>query len=161
MTELKVLVVSDSHHWMNAMYRIVERESPDQIIHLGDHAADANRLREKFPLIPVVSVRGNCDYASDEKEQIVTEWDGIRFLICHGHRYHVKTQMLAILLAAKEKQADVALFGHTHCPVYRKADNIILFNPGSCGRSDAYYGVILLANGEAHCHLKKLNEVEA
>ena len=41
---------------------------------------------------------------------------------------------------AKEKGADIALFGHTHTPFYEYRENIHLFNPGSVANSE--YGII-------------------
>lgn len=47
------------------MVEAVARCRPDVIIHLGDHSRDTAILREKFPEIPLYSVRGNCDISSD------------------------------------------------------------------------------------------------
>ena len=61
---MKLLILSDSHREMEYMRDAVRRERPDAVIHLGDLVPDADRLAEEFPGLPVLSVRGNCDFPS-------------------------------------------------------------------------------------------------
>lgn len=60
---MKLLILSDSHREMEYMRDAVRRERPDAVIHLGDLVPDADRLAEEFPGLPVLSVRGNCDFS--------------------------------------------------------------------------------------------------
>ena len=64
----------------------------------------------------------------------------IRVFACHGHKYGVKSSELSLWLRAKEKEVDLALFGHTHNPYERCYEGVRLFNPGSIGQGS--YGVI-------------------
>ena len=50
---MKAVVFSDSHGDTAAMREAVEREAPDQILHLGDLTGDAERLGIRFPQIPL------------------------------------------------------------------------------------------------------------
>ena len=49
---MKAVVFSDSHGDTAAMREALEREAPDQILHLGDLAGDAERLGIRFPPNP-------------------------------------------------------------------------------------------------------------
>ena len=112
---MKLLILSDSHGTMKYIQDAIERESPTHVIHLGDYTRDAQVLAQLYPMLPLLSVRGNCDYCDSTQELRLAEYDGVRVLMAHGHRYGVKSGLLRYLLAAKENQVDVALFGHTHC----------------------------------------------
>ena len=89
----KILVLSDSHGNVNNMVLAVRSASPDLIIHLGDCWSDAQKLRLKFPGIPMEQVPGNCDCNQEfqERELLI---EGKRILICHGHTFNVKAGYL-------------------------------------------------------------------
>ena len=142
-----ILVLSDSHGDIENMKLAVQKTEPDLIIHLGDCWNDAGYLKREFPDIIMERVPGNCDYVSEQEERILTI-EGKKFLICHGHTYSVKLSMLNIELGAKEKEADVVLFGHTHRLFYDYHNGLAFLNPGSIGSPPrgvpASYGVILI-----------------
>ena len=50
---MKILVLSDSHGNLEHMVQAVEKEQPRMILHLGDCWPDAERLRRRFPHIPL------------------------------------------------------------------------------------------------------------
>ena len=152
---MKILVVSDTHRTMRYMQEAVENEKPDHVIHLGDHTHDADELRQLYPMLPVLSVRGNCDYDMTARELAVVELSGFRFFLTHGHRYGVKRGLLSFELAAREAMADVALFGHTHLAVCDQYNGLWLMNPGSCGHSSKpSYGIVEIKNGSLRCRLE-------
>lgn len=154
MTHLKLLVLSDSHRTMKYMEQAVEQEKPDYVIHLGDHTADAEELSRQYPMLPILMIRGNCDLDPAHREQVLTEYGGVRVLAVHGHRYGVKSGLLRYELAARECQADVALFGHTHQTFCQEHDGRWLLNPGSCGYgARPSYGIVEIENGSAACCL--------
>ena len=70
--------------------------------------------------------------------------------MCHGHKYRVKLGIYSLLLRAKELNADIALFGHTHEKLLEKEDGIIILNPGST-RS---YGIIEINDEEIDVKLE-------
>ena len=144
---MKLPILSDSHKKMQYMVEAVEREQPDRIIHLGDHDRDAMRLAERYPEIPLWSVSGNCDYGAGP-EKIVDSLGGVRFYITHGHTLRVKYGLLRAELAAREAEANVLLFGHTHRALCDWHNGLWLLNPGSCsGMGPVTYGVIELTDG--------------
>lgn len=136
------------------MEQAFQLENPDHVIHLGDHIGDAEEFSRNHPMVPVLMVRGNCDYVAAGREEVLTEFQGHRFLICHGHRYGVKSGLLRYGLAAREKQADVALFGHTHQSFCELENDTWFLNPGSCGGCRPSYAVIELQSGRISCCLK-------
>ena len=56
---LKILVLSDSHRCVGAMYDAAMLEKPDVIFHLGDHVSDAQELSYALDPIDFYEVRGN------------------------------------------------------------------------------------------------------
>lgn len=151
---MKILVLSDSHQIISRMADAVELERPDYVIHLGDCTRDAEDLRRLCPKLPLVCVRGNCDFGSIEEDVRVAEYDGVRIFMTHGHLYGVKSGLMRCFLAAKEKQAHIALFGHTHCPYCDCEGGIWMVNPGSCGpTAKPTYALIEIQSGIPQCSI--------
>ena len=155
---MRILILSDSHGNIMNMKKAVERTQPDQIIHLGDHFRDGEALKEAYPLLPVAQVIGNCDLydfsARDGKDQLILTLDGHRVMLCHGHRYHVKSSLLSLGYAAREAEAELCLFGHTHIPHMEQLDGSTLLNPGSIGIGD--FAVAETDDGKLRCALLHL-----
>ncbi len=151
---IRVLAVSDSHGDRRTLHRILERHrEANAVFHLGDGYADVLALQDEFS---VYSVAGNCDgfscEAPAEREIMV---GGKRFFAVHGHTYSVKHTLLRLSLAAQSRQADVALFGHTHTPCIERVENLVLVNPGSV-RDGGRYALIDIENGAIFPHLERL-----
>lgn len=125
----------------------VRREEPDMIIHLGDGWNEAQRLMGEYPGTPLEQVPGNCDFGGESTTKLIAV-EGFSIMFCHGHTYNVKMSLLNLECAAQEKNADIVLFGHTHCVYYDKYNGITYLNPGSVGlpgfRSSPSYGLLYL-----------------
>ena len=143
------------------MIRAVEETEPDRIFHLGDCWADSEELQALYPEIPMDRVEGNCDFSYDHQE-VIAEIEGHRILLCHGHQYGVKQSLLTLELAAEEKGADMAMFGHTHHVFYDYQPGLALFNPGSIGSPPfgipASYGVLTIEGRRFHLETVYLKE---
>ncbi|MBR6720333.1 MAG: metallophosphoesterase [Clostridia bacterium] len=126
----RILVISDTHGRIDNAVRLMENVPFDKIIHLGDNVKDALSLGRAFPEAELIYVRGNNDPFGTENEKII-EIGNVKILACHGHTYSVSTDLLRISLAAVEKGAKVALFGHTHRKEDTDYNGVRLFNPGS------------------------------
>lgn len=155
---MKLIVFSDSHRELGHMRDVIDREKPDYVFHLGDHDDDARQISMEYPTLPVAMVRGNCDRWSDTPETLTPVLDGVRFFLCHGHTYGVKSSVSTAIYAAMEQEADVLLYGHTHIAEQDEVNGLIILNPGSCGYDHApSYGFFILENGRitdwgvAHC----------
>ena len=153
---MKILVFSDSHGCLQYMEQAVIAEQPDHIVHLGDRQRDAEALGEQFPLLPLLSVPGNCDLCPRGPAVVVTELAGVRLLVTHGHVHGVKAGLLRLSCAALEAAAAVALFGHTHSPLCTEYRGVRLFNPGACGGARPSYGVLEISNGSVSCRIEQL-----
>lgn len=105
---MDILVLSDSHGAVAPMVRAMELARPDLILHLGDCWRDGERLRDRFPDIPLEQVPGNCDFLSDAPTEQLLVLGGKRILMCHGHTYRVKTSLLLAGFAAEEQQLDLS-----------------------------------------------------
>ncbi len=130
---IKALVMADTHGHKARIALAVKRFGDvDMILHLGDYSRDADVIRG-ITKKPVYAVRGNCDISSDAEPELLLTFEGVRVLMTHGHRQNVKSSLLNLSLFALEREANVALFGHTHIPTEQFYENVLLFNPGSLG----------------------------
>lgn len=137
---MTILVLSDSHSALSFMRRCIDRIKPHAVIHLGDYYEDAQVLQEDYTHIPFHIVAGNCDrnrspvYA---REFMCYPVGGVMIFMTHGHNYHVKSGIGALVAEARRYDASIALYGHTHKPdCHQQADGLWVLNPGTCG----YYG---------------------
>ena len=128
-----IVVLSDTHRNLAPLQKLatVLAES-DYIIHLGDMASDARDIQRAYPENTYV-LAGNNDFFGGESE-VVLDVEGRRIFACHGHRYGVKGGTERLLLAAKEKLCDIALYGHTHIPAVEEREGVLLINPGCMTR---------------------------
>lgn len=149
---MRILVLSDSHGNVGKMAQCVDFVEPNVILHLGDCEQDFSALRRSYPSIPMQSVPGNCDWGSVSTPEILTEYNGVRILMMHGHTRNVKASTMSAYYAAKELQAQILLFGHTHQPLVEFDGSLWVMNPGSIGKGfPPTYGVITLLNGKIDC----------
>ena len=144
---MRILVLSDTHGHIDECRQIMERiDEIDMIIHLGDYSHDVNDIKEIFN-VDTINVRGNCDVLDRKtKDEMIVTLEGKKLFLTHGHKYGVKRNLNGIFYRAKELEADIALFGHSHNPISISYNNTLLLNPGSTsmprGGSEKSYGII-------------------
>ena len=68
--------------------------------------------------------------------------EGARIFYTHGHAYGVKSGDETIISAARERKADILLFGHTHQSREDYEDGLYIMNPGRLSGWEPSYGVI-------------------
>lgn len=127
---MKVGILSDTH----MMKKFIDMTIPylkdcDLIIHAGDNFSDSKYVHS-MTNVGVMAVKGNCDFDNVE-EELVFEVEGKTIFLCHGDRYGVKYGLEEIEKKAKEYEADIVIFGHTHIPLQIEKDSILYINPGS------------------------------
>ena len=146
---MKILVLSDSHGKVGMLESIMNvNADADVFIFLGDGENDfARALKDcRIPAEKtVIQVQGNCDHTSRQAVTLVRNLGGINFYITHGFEQRVKWELEKIYYLAQEKHCQVALFGHTHKPLLERAEDIMLFNPGSV--MGGCYGIIYITDG--------------
>lgn len=159
---MKILILSDSHGSLETMRRAAEKETPQAIIHLGDYWKDGCTLKEQFPQIPFYQVAGNCDRyqcGPDAPEVLVRKFEDVQVYMTHGHLQRVKGSLLSLTYAAREAGAQVALFGHTHCALCHKLDDMLLMNPGTCSMKNGTYGILEIDGSEVKWGIHSLLEL--
>ncbi len=137
----QILVISDVHGSAENLEHLLKKEKYSDIIFCGDGIKE---VMESSILSSAKRffVRGNTDkYLYDNIEFNLTCGIYNRlFFITHGNEFGVKDGNERLLMFSKENYIDVAIFGHTHYPLYIEENGIILFNPGSL--SSGSYGMI-------------------
>ena len=149
---MKILVLSDSHAALSFMRRCIDAVQPDAVIHLGDHYDDGTAMAEEYPQIRFYQVPGNCDahrcFIPDPETRLET-LGGVRILMTHGHRHHVKQTLIRLLADARASRADAVLFGHTHSAYCQLEENgLWVLNPGSCGYFGGSAGLLEVNAGQ-------------
>ena len=161
----RVIVVSDSHgdeEGLRAAFEQAEKHGKiDVAVFLGDGAREFESVAFSLESQGTVchAVRGNNDWSSSEPNEALFTVNGVRIFACHGHTRQVKYGLDRLLYAACEREARVALYGHTH---RERADfeySIDLINPGAvCERSvnrSAYAELLVEDSGYVRTQLVK------
>ena len=144
---MRILVLSDIHGDFHSMNRaLAAQPTAEAVIFCGDGAEQFQYMQETLTDKTVIGVRGNCDWSSELPPAAVAEIGGKRIFVTHGHLYNAKFTMNQLYYAAREQQADILLFGHTHQAMTDYADGLTVMNPGSCHGYGATYGVIDIAD---------------
>lgn len=135
-----ILVLSDIHGGVRRAIEVAKKHPDIQtVFYLGDGCRHLDALRPLMPNAAFVAVRGNCDTFLDgvDEAEVTLEICGHRIFLCHGHTRGVKYGLGGLLSAAKEKNCDIALYGHTHIAheEYDSDSGIYMFNPGSVGEA--------------------------
>ncbi len=135
----RLIAVSDSHGMTSNLrdaVGIAMRCGPiDAFVFLGDGVQDFEKIRPVLlkcnPAMRLVGVRGNNDFASSLPAMEAFVFGGRNIIATHGHHYQVKYGLERLCYAAREREAEVALFGHTHQSLIEEACGVLLVNPGA------------------------------
>lgn len=150
---MKILVVSDTHRNYNVLETIIGKNpDADMLIHLGDGENEFEDVQRVFPQLPMVYVRGNCDFGSHEVTHVVNTGCGVNIYCCHGHTLGVNGGIGMLVANAVMNDCGIALYGHTHIHFTDISGGVHVMNPGSpsCprGGNKPTYGVIELSGGD-------------
>jgi len=156
---MKAAVFSDTHTCIALCLEAIRRARPDVIIHLGDHDRDAENIHREFPGIPMYNVCGNCDFFPSAPNADTVQLGPVKAFITHGHLYNVDYDRIdSLVYAAQEQGAQLAMFGHTHRPLYQEMGGVTVLNPGTAGkgRKLTWAEVEIFDNGGIACSIKDL-----
>ncbi len=151
---MKYVIFSDSHNYINNAVDVLEnfKNEIDGFMHLGDMCYDADKLHELFPDLKFYSICGNNERGEKAPKQRVAFVGGKKIVLVHGHEQRVYYSLMYLDYFARENEADVVLFGHTHTPQLEFCGQTALFNPGSISQPRSTYeptfGVMSVENGE-------------
>ena len=87
-----------------------------------------------------------------------------KVFLTHGHYYNVSLGVERLEQEARDRNADIVMYGHTHRPYYEIHNGITILNPGSLsyprqeGRKPSYMLMELDDEGEAHFTLNFLGK---
>ncbi len=155
---------ADTHGNVAGVREAVERHGPlDMIVHLGDGIEDG-LAAARDASIAFVCVRGNEDHTTDHEERFLLETGSWRIMLMHGHQVDINPYQEAETLEghyrslaalAKSSGAHVICFGHTHEPLLKVVDDVIVCNPGSlyAGSAVTGFGMIEVSGKKIHISL--------
>lgn len=153
MTTEKYVIFSDVHGRTDRVRELALRHrDASAFFFLGDGLRDLPELE-----LPIVSVRGNCDFTLDKStpEERLLDLGAGKILLMHGHTHGVKSGWERAVLYASSRGADALLFGHTHVAEehYLPAGEgsllarpMWVFNPGSLAAGD--FGLLQIRKGQ-------------
>ena len=148
---MKILVFSDSHSSLRFMRCCVRSVKPDCLIHLGDHSEDGAVISAENPGIMYYSVPGNCDsfyYSSAEEAARIVDIAGVRFLITHGHGFHLKSGIGSLFSYGMSLGVQGILYGHTHTAMLEwEPGGLLVLNPGAAGSGGGSGAIIEISDG--------------
>jgi len=123
---MKIIVMSDSHGDVETV-KAISALSADALFHCGDSELSFNDPNLKL----MHKVRGNCDNDVTFPSSAIAEIGEKKILAVHGHEHDVKNSLMRLYYIAKENNADIVLFGHSHLYGAEMKDGILFVNPGS------------------------------
>ena len=135
---MRIVVVSDTHMPYRARElppRLVEELRNCQgILHAGDWT-DWSVYERFAAFAPTEGVAGNNDGGDIIRRlglRKVVSAGGCRIGIVHGHGGWSRSDTEANAIRAfKGEKLDAIIYGHTHIPVSKTLDGMLVFNPGS------------------------------
>lgn len=146
---MRILVISDSHGSLRNIEKAIEAQ-PDakNIIFLGDGEKDIEEASYIYNDRNFYVVKGNCDFFSNEKASDVVTINGTRIYFTHGNYMR---DVENLVQSAKQGNAQIALYGHTHIAYTNYFDGVYVMNPGSItaprDQSRGSYGIIDITDG--------------
>lgn len=152
---MRILIISDTHGSHRNLDEVLEREKDiDMLLHLGDVENDDDYI-EAVMDCPVHIVAGNNDYFSYLPREKEIQIGKYKVFMTHGHNYYVSMNTERLRQAARQRGADIVMYGHTHRPKVDASEDVIVVNPGSLsyprqeGRRATYIIMEINRAGEA------------
>lgn len=160
---MRIVVFSDSHGLWQPMQRVIEQQKEAKLfIHLGDGLTEFKEIMAQYPNREYWCVRGNCDFSAQE-ELTVSSWvKDVKLLLTHGHHWSVKVGLEELKEEARQRQAKILLYGHSHVAQASYEDGLYILNPGSISRPKdsgrPSYGTIDLCGKNIVCNIVRVEE---
>jgi uncharacterized protein len=154
---IKIGIISDTHISKD-LYKIDQLlnshlRNVDLVIHAGDFknykVIDIIEKQKKF-----LGVFGNNDgdlIKERVREKELINLMGYKIGIYHGHGT-TKSTIDRAYEVFKDNKVDIIIFGHSHQPIIKTMNKILMLNPGSptSKRKDRWYSYIILDLEKGH-----------
>lgn len=128
---MKIMIVSDTHNSHRNLERAIEKAGKiDMLIHLGDVEGGEDYI-EALADCPAHILSGNNDFFSDLPREEEFDIEGRHIFITHGHYYYVSMNEERLKEEARNRGADIVMYGHTHKPSCERENGLLVLNPGS------------------------------
>lgn len=129
---MKILVISDSHNRPDLVKKCIgQNAAAEVVLFLGDVVTDIEKMPTEFPEKNFFYVRGNCDWRDDSPIAQCITLAGVNIFMTHGHTQGVKYGLTTLMAIARQNEAQICLYGHTHEPYNKYHDGLYVMNPGS------------------------------
>ncbi len=156
---MRLIAVSDIHGRKGNLFDIIEKhiDEANYFLCLGDcnSGDDFDEANIYFGnKLHLITVCGNTDFRSTEPAVREFTLAGKRIMLCHGHTFKVKLTYITLAHEAKNRNVDIAFFGHTHEPHISIENGVYLINPGSVANGS--YGIIDINDNEIKCELARI-----
>ena len=133
---MRILVISDSHRKGSTVDKIIEsQKEAKHIFFLGDVVGDIEDFCYLYTDRTFHIVSGNCDFASNYPYADMAKIGNINIFYTHGHTLGVKGGTSRLSEHARQRNCQIALYGHTHIPHISYSNGLYVVNPGSCAMS--------------------------
>lgn len=153
---MKICVCSDSHGNWYGLQDLMDLEKPRYVYFLGDGERDWQQVHLPWDTA-FAAVSGNCDFMSMEPPFRKFELGGKKIFMTHGHLYGAKQGLHGLVQQAKQCDADVVLYGHTHHQKLEQVGNTVYLCPGSMGSAERKYAIITIdEKGKMNISLRQL-----
>lgn len=165
----KILIVSDTHGVHDNFEKMIQAEgTPDMILHLGDGESQEDYMAA-LAGCDIQIVAGNNDWHTMLPHMLITTIAGHRILMLHGTGYvsfDIESSCSKLRQLAKDRNADIVMFGHLHIPIISKgrSNEAFVINPGSLtyprqqNRKPSYVVMLMQENGMFECEIKYIEK---
>lgn len=126
---MKLLVVSDNHRNESSLEELIYlyEDQIDLWLHCGDSEfSSTHPIWNTFK-----TVSGNMDRRNEFSGHLIETMGDETFVVVHGHRHQVKFSFEPMEELAKENDARIVFYGHTHIAKVDQKNGIYFINPGS------------------------------
>jgi putative phosphoesterase len=130
---MKYVIFSDAHGDHKEFDFIVDKYKNDSEVKYIFYNGDSQFKADDPSFNGLITVGGNVDFGQDfPKENLISSnEDHITFYQTHGHLTDANSGLSKMFELAKEKTADIVLYGHTHVVLAEEHEGILFINPGS------------------------------
>ena len=134
---MKIVVLSDTHMPKRSKQLpetvVSAIRNSDLIIHAGDWT-NIELYEELKKMAPIQGVYGNVDSEEIKDhfgDHLLLNINGHKIGVTHGHLGKAKSTPERAFETFAGEKTELIIFGHSHIPVIKKHEDVILFNPGS------------------------------